>query len=158
MVNSTTEADAHLASMQRFVRILHTAVALAPYMVVDPAYQQKRYGMLGQLINQGRTLARFQTREIIATIKRRAKANDLNRGLRISLPYFDDQTLEMKSHDFDVIPAGRVMFIPGFVVLAVRKEQAKVEQDTRLDRSTREHLMFELQMLEAAFESAELRP
>ena len=152
LVNSAAEAEAHLASMQRFVRILHMAVALAPYMVADEAYQQKRYGMLGQLVNQGRALACFQTREIIATIQRRAAANDLNRGLSLSLPYFDDQALEMKFQSFDVIPAGRIMFIPGFVVLAARKEQVKVEQDTRLDRSTRKHLLAELRMMEAAFQ------
>ncbi|HJW91796.1 MAG TPA: hypothetical protein VJ436_14260 [Anaerolineales bacterium] len=151
LVKSTVEAEAHIASMQRFVRILHLAVALAPYMVADGEYQQKRYGMLGQLINQGRALARFQTREIIATIKRRTAASDLNRGLSISLPYFDDQTLEMKTNYFDVIPAGRIMFVPGFIVLAARKELAKVEQDTRLDRSTRKHLLAELRMLETAF-------
>ncbi len=151
LANTVGEAEAHLASMQRFVKILHTAVALAPYMVADEPYQHKRSGMLGQLINQGRALARYQTREIIATIQRRAAARDLNRGLSISLPYFDDQALEMKIHDFDVIPAGRVMFIPGFVVLAARKELAKVEQDTRLDRATRRHLLAELSMLEAAF-------
>jgi hypothetical protein len=154
LVNAVSEAEAHIASMQRFVRILHAAVALAPYMVTDEAYQQKRYGMLGQLINQGRALARYQTREIITTIKRRAAAHDLNRGLSLSLPYFDDQALEMREHAFDVIPAGRIMFLPGFVVLAVGKELAKVEQDTRLDRSTRKHLMGELHMLAAGFASS----
>lgn len=153
LVNSIGEAEAHLASMQQFIRVLHTAVGLAPYMVTDEVYQQKRYGMLGQLVNQGRSFARFQTCEVISTIKRRATANDLNRGLSLSLPYFDDQTLDMKVHNFDVIPAGRIMFIPGFVVLAVHKELAKVEQDTRLDHSTRKHLLLELQILAAEFES-----
>lgn len=153
LVKTTNEAEAYLASMQHFVGILHTAIALAPYMAADEQYQQKRYGMLGQLVNQGRALGRYQTREIIATIKRRAAASDLNRGLSLSLPYFDDQTLEMKTHDFDVIPAGRVMFVPAFVVLAVRKEQVKVEQDTRLNRSTRIHLLSELRMLSGAFDT-----
>jgi hypothetical protein len=151
LVHSTAEAEAYLSSMQRFVRILHSAVALAPYMVADKAYQRKRYGMLGQLVNQGRALTRYLTREIIATIQRRAAASDLNRGLSLSLPYFDDQLLEMKTHDFDVIPAARIMFVPAFVVLAARKEQVKVEQDTRLNRSTRKHLLAELKMLEVAF-------
>jgi hypothetical protein len=154
LVNSLNEAEAYLASMQRFIRILHSAVALAPFMVADDEYQRKRYGILGQLINQGRALARYQTREIIETIQRRAEANDLNRGLSLSLPYFDDQDLEMRSHEFDVIPAGRVMFIPGLVVLAARKEQVKVDQDTRLSRSTRQHLLDELQMLEVAFDQS----
>jgi hypothetical protein len=155
LVRSAAEAEAHLASMQDYVRTLHTAVALAPYMLADKTYQQKRYGMLGQLINQGRALARFETRQIIATIQRRSAANDLNRGLRLSLPYFDDQVLEMKVREFDIIPAGRIMFVPAFVVLGVRRELAKVEQDTRLDRATRNHLMVELRLLEEAFQSSD---
>jgi hypothetical protein len=154
LVHSLAEAEAHIASMQRYVHTLHTAISLASYIVADAAYQQKRYGMLGQLINQGRALARFETREAIAKIQRRTAANDLNRGLSLSLPYFDDQSLKMKTHDFDVIPTGRIMFIPAFVVLAVSKELAKVEQDTRLNYSTRKHLLAELNMLSAAFDHA----
>ena len=153
LVNSASEAEAHMASMQRFLGILHGAVSLAPYVVADEDYQRKRYGMLGQLINQGRWLARYQTNEIIQTIKRRAAADDLNRGLSLSLPYFDDQSLEMKTNDFVVIPAGRIMFVPAFVVRAVREEQGKVAQDTRLSHSTRAHLLAELKALEQAFES-----
>jgi hypothetical protein len=152
LVNSVTEAEAHVTSMQRFLRILHLAVGLSPYMVADEDYQRKRYGMLGQLVNQGRALARYQTNEIIATIKRRAAAQDLNRGLSLSLPYFDDQALEIKLHDFEIIPAGRIMFIPAFVVRAAREEQGKVAQDTRLSHSTRVHLLSELKALERAFE------
>lgn len=152
LVGAVNEAEAFIASMQRFIAVLHAAVSLAPYMVADEDYQRKRYGMLGQLINQGRALARYQTQGIITTIKRRAASNDLNRGLSLSLPYFDDQTLEMKPHDFQVIPAGRIMFIPSFVVRASREEQAKVAQDTRLNVSTRKHLLNELVTLEKAFE------
>ena len=154
LVRSVAEAEAHIRSMQCYVRTLHMAISLAPYMVADAAYQQKRYGMLGQLINQGRALARFETGEVIAKIKRRVEADDLNRGLSLSLPYFDDQSLEMVTHDFDVIPAGRIMFVAAFVVLAAHKELAKVEQDTRLNHSTRKHLLAELAMLSAAFERA----
>jgi hypothetical protein len=154
LVNSVSEAEAFVASMQRFLDILHAAVSLAPYVVADAEYQQRRYGMLGQLVNQGRALARHQTGEIIAAIKRRASAQDLNRGLSLSLPYFDDQSLEVKSHDFEVIPAGRVMFVPAFVVRAAREEQAKVAQDTRLSPSTRKHLLAELKTLEDAFEAS----
>jgi hypothetical protein len=107
--------------------------------------------MLGQLINQGRALARYQSREIIQTIKRRAAAQDLNRGLSLSLPYFDDQTLALQIHDFEVIPSGRIMFLPAFVVRGTHLERAKVEQDTRLSASTCKHLLSELKMLEEAF-------
>jgi hypothetical protein len=153
LVNSSSEAEAYLASMQQFLKVLHAAVALAPYIVSDGQYQQKRYGMLGQLVNQGRALARYETRAIIETIRRRAAAHDLNRGLSLSLPYFDDQALALRTLEFDVIPAGRIMFVPAFVVLAARKEQVKVNQDTRLSRSTRKHLLIELQMLEGNFDA-----
>lgn len=153
LVNSITEAEGHISSMQRFLSVLHTAVSLAPYIVVDKEYQNKRYGMLGQLVNQGRALARYQTGEIIRTIKKRAAANDLNRGLSLSLPFFDDQELVISTHNFEIIPSGRIMFIPAFVVRASRREQAMVAQDTRLNPSTRKHLLEELRLLERSFES-----
>jgi hypothetical protein len=151
LVKSTNEAEAHVASMQNFLSVLHTAVALAPYIVADPEYQQKRYGILGQLVNQGRALARYETSEIIRTVQHRAKAQDLNRGLSLSLPFFDDQELVMQTRAIEVIPAGRIMFVPAFVVHAARGEQAKVAQDTRLSSSTRRHLLEELATLEKAF-------
>jgi hypothetical protein len=57
----------------------------------------------------------------------------------------------MQMNDFQVIPAGRIMFLPAFVVRAAREEQAKVAQDTRLSASTRKHLLAELEHLERAF-------
>jgi len=152
LVGSLPEAEAHFASMQKYLGVLHAAVSLAPYIVADPEYQRKRYGILGQLVNQGRALARYQTREIIQTIRRRAAASDLNRGLSLSLPYFDDQALELRSRDFEVIPAGRIMFVPAFVVRAAEDEAAKVAQDTRLDPATRKHLLQELEMLRQSFD------
>jgi len=106
---------------------------------------------LGQLVNQGRALANYQTHQIIQTIQRRAMAQELNRGLSISLPYFDDQALKLKVYPFVVIPAGRIMFVPGFVVRAVRDEAVKIAQDTRLSPSTRKHILAELALLEQAF-------
>lgn len=153
LVHTADEAEAALAAMQSFLFILHSAVSLAPYMIADPLYQQKRYGMLGQLVNQGRALARYQTGEMIHIIKHRAAAHDLNRGLSLSVPYFDDQALEMRTHDFEVIPAGRIMFVAAFVVRAAAEERAKVAQDTRLSPSTRKYLLQELKALEAAFEN-----
>ena len=155
LVNTVAEAEAHVASMQRFLRLLHLAVGLAPYMVADEDYQRKRYGMLGQLINQGRALARHQTREIIGKIRRKAAAGDLNRGLSLSLPYLDDQMLEMRLLEFEVIPIGRTMFVPAFVVLATRREQARLSQDTHQSYSTRMHLLAQLKLIERAFEPAE---
>ena len=80
----------------------------------------------------------------------------MNRGLSLSLPYFDDQTLRLDISKFEVIPAGRIMFVPAFVVHAVQQEQVKVSQDTRLNPSTRKHLLYLLDLLEQAFEAANL--
>ena len=151
VVGSTNEAEADIASMQRYLSVLHAAVGLAPYMVADEEYQRKRYGILGQLVNQGRALALYEVEEIIRTIQRRASAHDLNRGLSLSLPYFNDQTLTMENYSFEVIPAGRIMFVPAFVVRAAREQEAKIAQDTRLSQSTRKHLLAELRALDQAF-------
>ena len=151
LVSSLEEGETYIHSMQEFLHTLHLAVSLGSYMLADEQYQRKRYGILGQLINQGRAMARFETKQIISTIQKRALDNTLNRGLSLSLPYFDDQTLVTKTYEFQVIPAGRIMFVPAFVVRASHHEQAKVAQDTRLSPSTRNHLLNLLEMLENAF-------
>jgi hypothetical protein len=153
LVKSVEDANAHVRSMQRFMEVLFLAVALAPYISADKEYTQKRYGMLGQLVNQGRALAIFQTKEIIARIQERSANGSLNRGVSLSLPYFDDQELQIVISKFDVIPAGRIMFVPAFVVRAVRQEEVKVSQDTRYNASTRNHLLQLLDLLEKAFET-----
>jgi hypothetical protein len=153
LVGSVKEAEAQIQSMQRYTTILHRALSLAPYISACEEYQQKRYGILGQLVNQGRALANFKTREIIHRIKERVEKQSLNRGLSISLSYFDDQILEMETSKLEIIPAGRIMFIPAFVVRAAQGEQAKVAQDTRLNASTRRHLLAQLKALETAFQA-----
>jgi hypothetical protein len=153
LVNTVKEAEAHVASMQHFLNVLFSARSLAPYMIADDDFEKKRYGMLGQLVNQGRSLANYLTNEIIKLINKRVEEQSLNRGLSLSLPYFDDQDLRIETYNFVVIPAGRIMFVPAFVVRAALDEQAKIAQDTRFSHSTRRHLMAELQTLGNAFES-----
>jgi hypothetical protein len=153
LAKSVEEAEAHIKSMQRFMEVLFLAVALTPYVSADEEYAKKRYGMLGQLVNQGRALAIYQTKAIIARIKERATSGNLNRGLSLSLPYFDDQELRVDVSKFEVIPAGRIMFVPAFVVRAVRQEEMKVSQDTRYNPSTRKHFLHLLELLEQAFEA-----
>jgi hypothetical protein len=156
LAKSVEEAEAHIKSMQRFMEVLFLAVALAPYISADEEYAKKRYGMLGQLVNQGRALAIYQSKVIIARIKERAASGNLNRGLSLSLPYFDDQELRVNITKFEVIPAGRIMFVPAFVVRAVRQEEVKVSQDTRYNPSTRNHLLYLLELLEQAFETSHM--
>jgi hypothetical protein len=153
LVGSVKEAEAHIQSMQRYVGILHQALSLAPYMSVDEDYQRKRYGILGQLINQGRLLADYRTAQMIDEIRNRVEKESLNRGLTVTLSYFDDQTLALEQSRLEIIPAGRIMFVPAFVVRACRGEEVKVAQDTRLNASTRRHLLAQLQALETAFAS-----
>ena len=107
--------------------------------------------MLGQVINQGRALACYKTEQIIKTILERFENGTLNRGLSISLPFYDDQELCMQETTLEAIPAGRIAFKPIFIVRATRLEHAKVSQDTRLNASTRKYLLHELELLEQVF-------
>jgi hypothetical protein len=151
LVGTVSEAEAYIASMQGYLAILNSAAAIAPFIVVDEVWQQKHYGMLGQLVNQGRALAHYHLEQIIQTIDRRVAEHRLDRGLSLSLPYFNGQTLRIENDNFQVIPAGRVMFIPAFVVLAVRTQAVKVAQDTSLSQSTRRHLLMALSTLEEKY-------
>jgi hypothetical protein len=88
---------------------------------------------------------------ICQKIKQRAEAHRLDRGFSLSIPLFNDQTLSMDTYDFDVIPRGMVMFVPAFVVLAVRAEANKILLNTRLSLSTRKSMLQELCIIERAF-------
>jgi hypothetical protein len=153
LVESEAQAESYLGLLQDSLAELRSAISLAPYMIADETYQAKRSGLLAQLADQGRALARFQTREIVALLRRRMQTGQLNRGLKVSVPYYDDQALQLALRTFDVIPAGRIMFVSALGMRAVQDEQAKVAQDTRLTSATRDHLMEELEMLLRAFRS-----
>jgi hypothetical protein len=152
-VDSIRTAEERIAQMQTYLGVLHLAVSLAPYMFSDPEYQVRRNGMLGQLVAQSQSLAEYQTGEIVGKIRHWASEGRLDMGLSLSIPFFDDQTLEMELHDFPVIP-GRTRFVPAFVALAARREQARVAQETRWSQSTRIHLVSILKILERAFAPA----
>jgi hypothetical protein len=136
---------------RRAVDTLYQALSLAPYIFTEQEYQAKRLAVLGRLVPLGNTLAQRQLERIIGTIRERADANDLNLGLSLSLPYFDDRALAMKLYDFDVIP-GRTMFVPAFVALAALREQEKIERNESLSPSTRMHLLEGIKTLRRAFE------
>jgi hypothetical protein len=151
LVADLEEAISHVKKLRWYLCVLNSAVGLAPYIVVDEAYQTKRYGILGQLVNQGRALAGYEVDNICQTVKQRSASHRLDRGFSLSLPFFNDKTLAVEHYNFDVIPKGRVMFVPAFVVLAVRTEAARVTENTRLNRTTRRSLLLELYTLEKAF-------
>ncbi len=96
-------------------------------------------------------LAQIELEEIITKTQRWARAGRLDRGLSLSLPYFDDQTMEICWRELQVIPRGRIPFLPGFVVMAARDESQRVSAQKGLNAATRAHLLAQLQALEQAF-------
>jgi hypothetical protein len=145
--------EAAILRLRSGMSLLQLAVSLAPYMYADEEYQHKWNILLSRLVAQGHVLALHHVRTIVSKIRRRAGANALNRGLWVSLPYFNDRTLEMDLYEFEVIPPGRMLFVPAFVTLAAVREQEKIEQQDSLNPSTRIHLLAELKSLEQAFDN-----
>ena len=138
-------------STQRSVFILAVAVKFAPYIVADQGYRLQCISTLSDLVKQGQASAVGQMREIIARLKVKAAAHELDRGLSLSLPFFDDRKMEMSLYDFEVIQVGRIPFDPRCVVMATRAERSKVANAVYLSNTTRKHLLAELSMLEEAF-------
>jgi hypothetical protein len=103
------------------------------------------------LTRRGRALAHQAVEEMIAEIQLRASRHLLDRGLRISLPYFDDRRLSLRYWAFTVTPKGRIMFVPSFVVLAVEREIERVTVARELTPTTRTHLLDGLRGLGNAF-------
>jgi hypothetical protein len=151
LVASLAEAEACIASLQQAADILEQVPSICPSIVADEDYQRKRAGLLGQLVEQGRALARAYARKIVDKILLRIQNGTLNRGLELSLPYFDDEDLSMHTYPVEVIPGGRVMFVPAFVVRAMQLTEVQIQRNTRLGSSTRQHLLTQLTSIENAF-------
>jgi hypothetical protein len=102
-------------------------------------------------VARGRALAQLALEEMIAEIKRRAERHLLDRGLRVSLPYFDDRRMALRYWEFTVIPKGRILFVPAFVVLAAEREVPRAQATREFTPTTRQHLLNGLHQLAAAF-------
>lgn len=102
-------------------------------------------------VARGRTVAHMATEEMIEELRRRAAAHQLDRGLRLSLAYFDDRRLALRWRTFTVIPRGRILFVPAFVVVAAEREIERVRADRQYTPSTRDHLIALLDELMRAF-------
>jgi len=147
------EAEETIRRMRTAMGLLRQAVSLAPYMYADEEYQIKRNAVFSRAVATGHALARCHGRQIVRTIRSRAREHSLDRGLSLSLPYFDDRAMEMRMYDFEVIPPGRTMFAPVFVVLAAHREQDNLDAKESLGPLTRLHLLAELKSLEQAFDT-----
>jgi hypothetical protein len=102
-------------------------------------------------IRVGQMLAQMQLEEMIGKTQRWARDGRLDRGLSLTLPFFDDVSMEIRWRELEVIPPGRVPFIPAFVVIAARAEVEGVAAEEGLSATTREHLLGQLHALEKAF-------
>ena len=118
---------------------------------LTPTVAQERTEGIAPSIAAGRELARLATEEVVCEVRRRAASGRLNRGLALRLPYFDDAALALRHREMTVVPRGRVLFVPAFVVLACEREAVAVEREWRLSESTRRHLIDELERLADAF-------
>ncbi len=104
-----------------------------------------------QVAGWARQQAHQELAVIIRRIWRRARAHSLDRGLTLSLPYFDDEAMEIREREVEVIPRGRIMFVPAFMVLAARREKEQVAAEAGLSEGTRRHLISLLEVLERQF-------
>ena len=62
-----------------------------------------------------------------------------------------DAALTLRYREFTIVPRGRVLFIPAFVVLACEREMVSARRSRRLNDTTRQHLTEELEQLAAGF-------
>ena len=119
---------------------------------VAKLFEEERTGVAQvDRVRLGQSLAEIELDEIIGKTKRWARAGLLNRGLSLTLPYFDDLVMEIRWRELQVIPRGRVPFVPAFVVIAARLESEKANRDNGLSATTREHLLGQLRRLDMAF-------
>jgi len=151
LTGSEQEAEALVASLQNAVALLEDAEAICPCIVADEAFQRKRAGLLGELVNQGCALARYFTRTIINSLHQLAGTGGLDRGLKLDLPYFDFTTLSMGNLPVEIFPASRIQFVPAFVVRAMQLTSKKIQQNPDMHTATRRHLTQQLIWLEDEF-------
>jgi hypothetical protein len=109
------------------------------------------------VVARGRDLASQAVDELIMEMRRRSARHQLDRGVRLSFPFYDDRRLSLRWRDFTVIPRGRILFVPAFVVMATEREIERVRADPRLSETTRDHLVVLLERLRHAFGPAGAR-
>jgi hypothetical protein len=105
------------------------------------------------LTQQGRALANYHTRQIIAEIQARWQSREVIRGLTLRIPYLDEKHYRMTVCEVVVIPTGRIPFRPEFILGACRVEQQKVRKNPQFSQSTRWQLISQLDAIIQAFET-----
>lgn len=151
LFSAREEAEHRIQAIEATLQSLLSAMALDPDIVEEEAFRSRYTALLAQWVEQGRAYSEYLTKVIVSTIRQRENQHTLNRGLTISLPYFDDQRLEIRYLDLEIVPAGRIAFEEVFLLQAVQKAKQFVFNDSKLSPTTRQHILAELAFLENSF-------
>ncbi len=145
------EAKSRICSMEETLQSLLSTMAIDPSIVEEEAFLACYTSLITQWIEQGRAYCVYLTKTIASVIRRRESESTLNRGLSIRLPYFDDQLLEIKYLEIEVVPGGRITFEEFFLTQAVQQTKKRITADIKLSPTTRQHILAELTCLESYF-------
>jgi hypothetical protein len=140
-MDSRVTAEVWLKDQKYKLDLLDTAAQICPAVTDMVVYRQSSARLMRLIENQGKWLSAFLLNELVADFDRLLKENSLNRGISFSLPYFDDRTLDVCYYNFSAIPAGRVMYTPAFVLLAIQKEGVRLFHNSQLSPNSRENLL-----------------
>jgi hypothetical protein len=154
LVSDLHSAETIVESLARFMHLLRQIVSLHPAWETDERYSEKHALIATHLINQGRALADYHTQKIIHDIMTAWKSGEMTRGLTIFLPYLNERHYQMEDYKIVVIPPGRILFRPEFVVGACRITERHVRSDSNLSQATRWQLLSQLDTIIQAFENA----
>ncbi len=124
---------------------------MEPIQTTDTALRLSTASSVEDGVARGQDLALRAVEELIEELGRRAASHQLDRGIRLSLPFYDDRRQSLRWRDFTVIPPGRIMFVPAFVVIAAEREIGRVQADRQYTETTRRHLVEVLEILRRAF-------
>jgi hypothetical protein len=145
-------ADALIGQLSRRIDWLHTAEQLYPAWTTHDLYNNAAALLTAHLIEQGRALANYYTQQIIHDVRQAWRTGRITRGLTLFIPYLDERLFQMRKYTVIVIPTGRILFRPEFVIGACRLAERDVRKDTDLSQSTRWQLLTQLDSITQAFE------
>ncbi|PWH19344.1 MAG: hypothetical protein DDG59_03325 [Anaerolineae bacterium] len=151
LFSTKAEAEQSIHAIEATLQSLLSAMAVDPTIVEEEAFRSRYMTLVTQMVEQGRAYCEYLTKSILSTIRKRQSQHTLNRGLSIHLPYFDDQLLEIRYLDLEVVPPGRIAFEEVFLIHAIQRAQESISKNSKLSLSTRQHILEELKLMETSF-------
>lgn len=148
-MNTTDEQ--FMSQIYNQIQLLATAFVIEPAVLEEARFQSFYSSVIHQWVIQCQAYVENLMKQIIQKIQRRVAENSLNRGLSLSLPYFDYQAMQINNLEIEIIPKARIPFRPEFIFQAVQETKEKINNDSKLDTETRSHLMEELDLLDKSF-------